>query len=281
MQQDAASKTDPGQRYPENPANHINLAKYPLNRLGSPEGARLIALCHKRLARTGVCHLKQFLNPAGLEVMVEEAHAAAPGAHFRRGTHNAYMEPDDGAWPADHPRRLAMESSVASVPYDHLAPDSALRALYEWNPLVSFMGAVFGDQKLYRLVDHLGALSINIFRDGDRQGWHFSDSEYTTTLMLQSAEAGGEFEYVPGTGSANNEADYAVISRILRDEHNEVRRVPFAPGDLLVFAGSAAIHRVTEVRGSTPRMVAVLCFSTRTNAVHSDEVRRLYWGRVQ
>jgi len=123
-------------------------------------------------------------------------------------------------------------------------------------------------------------LSINVFRNGDRHAWHFDESEFSTTLMLQAPESGGEYHYVPGTRSADYN-DYELVRRILQDEHNDVQRLAYAPGDLLIFSGRYSIHRITEVRGDASRLVAILCFSTRPKEVNSNEVRRLFWGRAQ
>lgn len=281
MQRDKQPTAEPvsGIRYPQNPANLINLSMYPLNRLGSPEGARLIADCNERLSSTGVCLLKDFISPAALDLMASEAREAESRAYFARSTHNAYLEPDDGAFAPDHPRRYRLETSAGSIACDQLSVDSALRRLYEWDPLVSFMGAVFGSRSLYRSADPLGALSVSVLRQGDRHAWRFNNAGYSTSLMLQAPEAGGEFEYVPVTGS-NGDHQYALIGRILRGEHNEVKRVPMVPGDLMVFSGGVLIHRVTEVRGSTSRLAAVFCFGPRPNKVNSDEVRRMPWGNA-
>jgi hypothetical protein len=262
------------------PGSLVNQVDYPLSRLGSPEGVRLIAECNERLLSSGVCLLPGFITPAALEIMAAEARAEEPHAYFCRSSHNAYLEPHDDAFPSDHPRRFRMDTSVGSIAYDQLDPDSALRGLYEWDPLIAFMGAVLGYPKLYRFADPLGALSVNVFRDGDRHAWHFDESEFSTTLMLQAPESGGEYHYVPATRSADHD-DYELVRRALAGEHNNVQHLPYAPGDFLIFSGRYNIHRITEVRGDASRLVAILCFSSRPNEVNSDEVRRLFWGRTQ
>ena len=85
---------------------------------------------------------------------------------------------------------------------------------------------------------------------------------------------------MPDTRRAGSE-DYGLIRRIIEGEHNDIRTLPYNPGDLLIFSGRNAIHRISEVRGNRSRLVAILCFSTRPREVNSDEVRNLFWGRTQ
>ena len=62
------------------------------------------------------------------------------------------------------------------------------------------------------------------------------------------------------------------------DDAQSCRR--FTPGTLLIFGGQKTIHRVTEVKGTRPRLVPVLCYSVVPDLKNSDEVRKLFWGRT-
>jgi hypothetical protein len=166
------------------------------------------------------------------------------------------------------------------VAYDRLPVASTLRRLYEWDPLLEFVGAIMGLPRLFRFGDPLGAVYVNVYRDGDRDGWHFDETEYSTILMLQSPESGGVHEYVPGLRS-NGDIDYEALGRVLDERSNDVAHQVYAPGDLVIYAGRRSLHRVTEVKGDTSRLVAVLCYDTRPGRVNSDEVRRMFWGRTQ
>lgn len=258
----------------------VDLHRYPLSRLGSPEGARLVAESRSALRETGVCLLPGFLTAESLEAMAADARALQSEAWFFRSAHNAYLEPRDAAFPADHPRRRLLPSSVGSIAYDRLPPESALRRLYEWDPLRDFVGAVMGLPRLFRLADPLGALYVNVYGAGDRDGWHFDEAEYSTNLMLQAPEAGGMHEYVRGLRN-NGDIDYEALDRVLDDRSNAVERLVYAPGDLVIYDGRRSLHRVTEVEGNAARLVAVLCYDTRPGQVNSDEVRRMFWGRTQ
>ena len=88
------------------------------------------------------------------------------------------LEPDDGAFPPEHPRRRRLRTIVGSVAYDLLPPASPLRRLYDWHNLIEFIRLVLDRPTLYHLADPLGALSINVFQPGGHHAWHFDETEY-------------------------------------------------------------------------------------------------------
>jgi len=261
-------------------ADLVDRRRYPIDRLGEPEGRGFVARCREQLRTEGVCTIPGFITPAAQAAMAAEAMRALPRAFFCQNTHNAYLEPHDDRFPSDHPRRRRLRTDVGSVAADRLPRDGLLHRLYGWDAMTAFVGAVLERHPFYRLADPLGAVSINVFRPGDAHAWHFDESEFTTTLMLQEAEEGGAFEYVPAIRPAEGE-DHAAVGRILDGDRTGVRRLPFRAGTLSIFGGRRALHRVTAVAGRRPRLVAVLCYNSRPDVTNSDEVRMLFWGRTQ
>lgn len=258
----------------------VALARYPIADLASAAAQELVAQYRRQLVETGVALLRGFLTPQATAAMAAEARAAAPAAYFCDNTHNVYLEPDDGAFPPDHPRRRRLRTIVGSVAYDLLPAGSPLRRLYNWDNLIEFVRLVLGRPALYRLADPLGALSINVFRPGGHHAWHFDETEYTTTIMLQEAEEGGYFEYMPHLRRPDG-GEYGTISRVLDGDERGVQRLPFTAGTLSLFAGRLSMHRVTEVLGDRLRLVAVLAFNGKPNVTNSDAVRKLFWGRTR
>ena len=257
----------------------VDLGRYPIADLASAAAQELIAQYRRQLAATGVALLRGFLTPQATAAMAAEARAAAPGAYFCDSTHNVYLEPDDGDFAPDHPRRRRLRTIVGSVAYDLLPAASPLRRLYEWDNLIEFVRLVLDRPTLYRLADPLGALSINVFKPGGHHAWHFDEAEYTTTIMLQEAEEGGYFEYMPHLRRPGG-GEYGTIRRVLDGDERGVQRLPFAAGTLSIFAGRLSLHRVTEVLGNRLRLVAVLAFNGAPGVTNSDEVRQLFWGRT-
>lgn len=259
-------------------ADIVNLARYPIADLESPVGAACVLRHRQNYLGTGLCMLPKFIREDALHKLADEGNAVADQAYFCESTHNVYLTDDDPSLPADDVARRQENTFVGSVAYDRIGKDSTLRRLYLWEPLRQFIGAVLGKLEFYRLADPLGACSINVFVNGGKHGWHFDESEYSVTLMLQQPEEGGAFEYVTGIRGIDNETQ--LLTELLDGDRSRVVQLPFTPGALLIFGGNKTVHRVTEVRGSVPRLVPVLCYSDIPNHVNSEKVRKLFWGRA-
>jgi alkylated DNA repair dioxygenase AlkB len=253
----------------------IDLASYPIADLQSEAGAAFAAKCREQYETTGLCMLPAFLRPEALEQLALEANVLSEQAYYCKSTHNAYLT-DEGE--GNGVRHRQEETYVGSVAYDLIPEDAALRRLYNWNALRDFIAAVLDKPQLHRFADKMGACSINVFRDGGEHGWHFDESEFTITLMLQAPEKGGSFEYVPKIRGLADEEQ--IVGRILDGDRDGVVELPFTAGTLLIFGGNQTIHRVTRVEGERARLVPVLCFSEDADKTNSPEVRKLFWGRT-
>ncbi len=260
------------------PAEHmVDLARYPIADITSSNGAAFAAKCREQYQTTGLCMLNGFIKPEALERLAAEAEGLSDKAYFCKSTHNAYLTEEDGL-ESDDVRARQEETYVGSVAYDLIPEGAALRALYNWDPLRDFIGAVLGKPKLHRFADIMGACSINVFKDGGEHGWHFDESEFTVTLMLQPPEEGGAFEYVPQIRGVTDEQER--VGRILDGYREDVVELPFTPGTLLIFGGNQTIHRVARVSGPKKRLVPVLCYAENEGVTNSPEVRKLFWGRT-
>ncbi len=255
----------------------VNLNYYPISDTDSAEYKQLVNRCQKNFIETGLCELPEFILPNALQTLAAEANAYSSQAYFCKSTHNAYLTNDDENLPEDKAHQHQEETYVGSVAYDLIAENSSLKLLYLWDPLKNFIGAVLGKQSFHRFADPFGACSINVFVDGGEHGWHFDESEFTVTLMLQSPDSGGSFEYLPKIRGLENEQQ--LVEGVLNGNREGVTELPFTPGTLLIFGGNQTIHRVTRVSGKTPRLVPVLCYSEQPDAKNSESVRELFWGR--
>ena len=257
-------------------ADLVDLGRYPVEDVSAGQGYAFAEECKAAFSRSGLCMLPGFIRPAALDALVSESSRYLDHAFFCDSTHNAYLtdsDPDD-----DDVGRRQEQTYVGSVPYDRIPREALLESLYQWDPLKTFIGRVLDKSPFYRFEDPFGACSVNVFVDGGRHGWHFDESEFTVTLMLQAPEQGGEFEYVPGIRDQDNERE--IVRKTLDGDRENVVTLPFTPGTLLIFGGRQTLHRVTEVRGAKPRLVPVLCYAEQPGMQNSETVRKLFWGRA-
>ena len=192
--------------------------------------------------------------------------------------HNIYFDKSIPL-PPGHGALAPMTSSNHTVACDRLA-GTAIRSVYEWPPLAEFLAAVLDKPRLYLMADPLARLNVMEYGLGDQLGWHFDRAQFSVTLLLQAAEAGGVFQYRRNLRSAED-PNYDGVGRLLAGEDNEVRELALAPGTLNVFAGRYAAHRVTPVGGGRPRLMAVLSFMEEPDVTFSAEDRIQFYGRAQ
>ena len=95
------------------------------------------------------------------------------------------------------------------------------------------------------------------------------------SLILQLPESGGVFEYAPGAWNLGLEE----IDDILDSRSPHTRTQSVAPGTLLVFRGSRALHRVAPIHGARQRIIALLSYHTEPGFVFPQTVKQNSLGR--
>jgi hypothetical protein len=260
------------------PAELLDHNAYPIAATGSAARAALVDRCRAQLAENGACELPGFVTAAATARMVRESDTLVPVAHHSAGPITAYLDAADSSLPADHPRRWLGPSSLAAVAYDLIPRTHALRALFEWDPLMAFLADVLGVPRLYRYADPFGALNVAVMRDGDELAWHFDQTDFVVSIALRDAEHGGDFEYAPHVRRADDER-YDDVRAVLDGDPARVKQVPMTPGTLLLFQGRHSLHRVTPIRGATSRLVALLAYDTKPGTVSSELLRLSRYGR--
>jgi hypothetical protein len=271
-----SSPTEIGPRFQD----LIDLARYPIDRLASAAGRKLVADCRRGFGSDGALALSGFVLADAIGGMRDEALALAALAHPGEKHHNVYLIDGDPQFPGEHPRNRSQRTQISTVADDLIPRGSRLRALYDWTPLRSFLAAVLGQPALHPYADPLASLNVTVGRPGEQLGWHFDNADFATTLMLQDAESGGQFEYCPGVRTPENQG-YAAVERILDGTYDDVRRLPMAPGTLVLFRGRYALHRVTPIEGRRPRLMAVLSYDTEPGVMLSEATRMTFYGRVR
>jgi hypothetical protein len=165
------------------------------------------------------------------------------------------------------------------VAMDLLPPDFGVRRVYEWKDMTRFVAACLEQDRLYRSADPLDGCNITIYEEGDELGWHFDQSEFSVTLMIQPSEGGGVFEFVPMIRTPDDE-NYAAVQRLLLGSRDGVIPFPSAAGTLGFFRGRYSIHRVTPVEGPLPRVNSVLTYAREPDHRLNELAQQLYYGRT-
>lgn len=280
MQSRSQAVRQPTSTAATSPQDFVDLARYPIADLASPAGRALVEGCRARLAGVGACVLEDFLLPAAAAAARAELNPRLDEAFFCTKQHNPYLAEQDPAFPADHPRNRLQTSDVGALADDQIPAGSVLRRLYLWDRFQAFVAALLDVPRLYPYADPLGSLNLNIFQPGQQLGWHYDNADWVVTLMLQPAESGGVYEYMPWSRAPDDE-NYTTLRRVLDGERSGVRQLAMGEGALVLFRGRHSLHRVTPVEGTRPRLVAVFSYDTEPGVTLTDFNRRLFYGRTE
>ena len=257
----------------------LDLDRFPLDKPGSPQWQGLVDRCRADLAKAGMFNLEGFVRPTAIERALREIKPVMETLSFtHRRSHNIYFKKEIPGLPADHPALRRVETVNHTVCSDQI-PESIPLWIYEWPQFAVFLAATMNKEMLFTMRDALARVNVLAYRKGEALNWHFDRSEFTTTLLLQAADAGGEFQY---RSNLRTDADpnYDGVARLLVGQDNEVRTLKLAAGTLNVFKGKNTAHRVTPCEGAQDRIVAVLSYYERPGVMFSKEEQVGFYGRA-
>lgn len=264
---------------PSAPTTWVDTDRYPIDRSDSHDYAALVAECRRDLERTAVARLPGFLRAEVVPALADQAAAVARRGYANDALANVYFTEADASLPANHPNRTMVRSAQKAVAMDLLGDDFGTKAVYCSDEVRTFAADVLDVDQLYRSADLLDGCNMTVYDDGDELGWHFDNSEFSITLMIQPAAAGGVFEYVPFTRTPTDECVDRVAAVIAGDRRDVVEIAP-QPGELSIFRGKYSLHRVSPVVGATPRYNSVLTYATHPNHRLSPLTAELFYGRT-
>jgi hypothetical protein len=256
----------------------IDLERYPLHRLDSEAGEKLVAQCIADLDRKGMFTLEGFMRVEVIDAilpMLLERIAQESFTHARE--HNIYFDDGVTGLPADHPALARVKTVNHTLCGDQIADD--LRQIYLWPRLTEFLARVMQKPALYPMADPLACANVMGYYQGEGLNWHFDRSEFTTTLLLQAPIEGGDFQYRQALRSATD-PNYDGIARLMRGEDPEVATLKLGAGDLNVFKGVDTAHRVTPPVGDQARVITVFTYYETPGRMFSDEENLGFYGRT-
>ncbi|MBL0374273.1 2OG-Fe(II) oxygenase [Rhizobium sp. KVB221] len=256
----------------------IDLETYPLDRPESLEYAALVESCKERLAADGMFELPGFMRAEATRAAADAAKPAMATESFRHARqHNIYFRDTVEGLSDDHPAMAKVETVNHTLCADQLAGNPVID-LYEWQPFADFLAATMGKDVLYHMEDPMARVNVQASRDGEALNWHFDRSEFTTTILLQAADEGGELEYRKDLRTPET-PNFDGVAAVLRGEDPEVKKATLKAGALNVFRGVNTLHRVVRVKGPTERMVAIFAFFNHPGVVMTAKEQLGFYGR--
>ena len=234
--------------------------------------------CRHDLEATGALVLKRFFSTKAIKQIVEQSADCEAAAYYARSTHNVYLTEQDPALGADHTFNRQVVSSKGLIADNQIPEMSPLRTVYNDERFRTFLCGVLGISEIHPYADEVSSINIHFAPEGRELGWHFDNSAFAVTMLLQAPEAGGVFEYVPAVRDAEaGDMAYDRVAAIL-DQKEPVRTLEFDPGDLVLFRGRDAMHRVTPTLGDVTRMLVVFAFNERAGICLSEAARATFYG---
>jgi hypothetical protein len=236
--------------------------------------------CHQRLARDGALVLAGFARPGTIEQTVADSAPREADAFYAGTTHNVYLTPADPALADDHPYNLQVASSKGLIADDEIPACSPLREIYDDEAFRAFLCGVLGIDEIHPYADGLSSINVHFAAEGMELGWHFDNSSFAVTMLLQAATGGAHFEHVPAVRDADaGDMAFDRVGTILNGEE-PVRTLDFEPGDLVLFRGRNAIHRVTPTEGDTTRLLVVFAYNDQPGIALSESALTTFYGRT-
>jgi len=253
---------------------HLNTMRHPITDVA------YIERCRARLDRDGALVLQGFAPQSTIDHIVAESAPHEVDAFYAGKTHNVYLTPPDPQFADDHAFNRQIVSSKGLIADDEIPVDSALRQIYDDASFRAFLCGVLDIDQIYPYDDHLSSINVHFAAEGMELGWHFDNSSFAVTMLLQAARGGAHFEYVPGVRDADaGDMAFDRVAEVL-DGSAGVTTLEFEPGDLVLFRGRNAMHRVTPTQGDTTRLLVVFAYNDQPGVALSESARQTFYGRT-
>ncbi len=258
----------------------IDLERYPITDRTHPAYRALVTHSQSLLGQEGVAIFPGFVRDESVATMANQTLELHPRMFHFRENHTVYFKPQEESVDSGHPLRRLMKTEKDTVAYADIPADNLIRRIYESDEVLSFIKDVLGLDTLYRHADPLAALNLQGFTTGQQLGWHFDRSDFSVTLSLQAASAGGDFEYVRMLRNQDDDCYDEVRQFLDNPDTQQIEVLPQVPGTLTLFRGRYSLHRVTPVVGDRLRLNAVFAYVDQPNVEFSDYARQLFYGRT-
>lgn len=259
----------------------IDLDRYPLHEPGSGAYTAAVESARTGLHSMGCAVVKDLVRANGLRQLNDEIIARKHTTHFSTETINPYFHVSPNpAYPSRHPVNTFIERSSGFIPGDSREQGCAMDIVFRSPELTHFLADCLEVAELHCYADPLAGLTANILDPGQQFSWHFDTNDFAVTVLVDEADEGGLFEYVPMIRTADDE-NFDALQRVLEDDRAGVHMLDLRAGDMQIFRGRYSIHRVTRVpESSKPRHAAIFAYTAEPGVIGRLERTRQLFGRV-
>ena len=249
----------------------VNLAVYPIDRPDSPLYQSIVIRQRRALKTTGLINLPDFLTAKGIRQFKQEVDARMDDAFRAVDRRHPYGHVRSDAFPDDHPRNTFAGSEAFRLSRHQLL-DSAIDALYGWEPMRRFIADITDNQDIHLSGDPSNALVVQVYKRDSRLAWHYDQALFSTIINLNEAEHGGVFECVPNLRTETTE-NYDSVQSVLAGQSTQIQKLKPKAGSFSVMLGRYTLHRVTAVESDVPKVSVVLSYELEPG-VHMDAATR-------
>ena len=259
----------------------VDIATYPLDQPNSVAYKSAVADARSQLQDDGCAVIKKLLRPTAVKIISQEIIERKSNTHFSTSKMNPYFHSTKNPeYPDHHPVNTFIERSSGFIPGDSWDASLAIDILFRSEMLTNFIRDALETQAVHCYADPLAGLTANILDPGQQFAWHFDTNEFAVTAMIDEADYGGLFQYVPMIRTPDNES-FERIQKVLDDDCSEVKTLELHAGDLQIFRGRHSLHRVTRVpKTSRPRHAAIFAYTAEPGVIGRVERTKQLFGRV-
>ena len=257
----------------------VNTERFPIDRRALTSYQGTVREARAGLEQQSCALLRNFIRGDALELMRREALELERGAVYVETAYNPYLAEIPLDLPRDHPLRRVATRSNGMVRADKFDRSGAIWALFKNVDLLAFVSDCLDIRKLYTYRDPFGCMNVNVQKPGSEFAWHFDNNDFTVSVILQKPETGGVFEYVPDLRTLDDPG-YDDVKQVLDGERNDIHRLELQPGDLQLFKGRYALHRVTAPGGVINRLSLLLAYVEDREKMAPPVFSRHLWGEV-
>ena len=253
----------------------VNLLKHPI-----VESNNYINSCHDKLKKESVLQLDNFLTDEAISLLQNEAKTLHGQAYYCCQFHTILLNKKDEKISDQDPCNIEIKSDKGCVPHDLIPSRSFLNQIYKSDEFKEFIKKVLGVKNIYPYKDNLSSINYNYYEKSQQLGWHFDNASFAITLMIDSPDKGGAFQYITkGRDYENNFMDKRLIAKVIKGNEN-VNELQVKPGSLILFYGRNYLHRVTPVESDKGRILVTLNYNLEEGIELSENARKTFFGRV-